>query len=94
MAAESKAKQLTWSLRVAVSDDELVRAASERTEIGYSAFVREAAVQEARRVLADQRSFELDDQEWQRFSDALERPARVPNGLLDLYLRRSVFEED
>ncbi len=93
MATKDNTKQLTWNLRVAAAEDELVRAASERAEVGYSAFVREAAIHEAHRVLADQRVFELEDEQWERFSRALDRPAHVPEGLVDLYLRRSVFDE-
>ena len=81
-----------WDLRVAESEDALVRAASKSTETSYTSFVREAALAEARRVLADRTVFSLDADTWERFSELLDRPAKVPPGLRDLYSRRSTFE--
>jgi uncharacterized protein (DUF1778 family) len=81
-----------WNLRVTKSEDALVRAASDSTEVDFTWFVRGAAVSEARRVLADRLSFELDEADWQRFTELLDRPPQVPAGLRDLYSKPSVFE--
>jgi uncharacterized protein (DUF1778 family) len=81
-----------WNLRVENSEDELVRAASDVAETSYSNFVRFAAVAEARRILADRTQFRLDKSEWDRFTELLERPPRVPDGLRRLYSEPSVFE--
>ena len=59
MAAESDTRDLRWNLRVAESEDELVRAASESVDASFTSFVRSAAVTEARRVLADRERFEI-----------------------------------
>jgi len=81
-----------WNVRIAEADDELIRAASEVAETNLSEFVRAAAVSEARRVLADRRQFVLDPAAWEQFSEMLERPARVPEGLKDLFSQPSAFE--
>jgi uncharacterized protein (DUF1778 family) len=81
-----------WDLRVAESEDALVRAASEQAETSFTGFIRGAAVAEARRVLADRTSFELGEPDWERFMELLERPPRVPDGLRDLFAKPSVFE--
>jgi uncharacterized protein (DUF1778 family) len=81
-----------WNFRVAESEDALVRAASERAEESVTSFVRRAAVAEARRVLEDRTRFELDQRDWQAFSEMLDRPPRVPAGLRELYSKPSVFE--
>lgn len=81
-----------WNLRVAESEDALVRAASEWADTSFTSFVRIAALSEARRVLADRTRFELDEPDWQRFTELLDRPARVPAGLRELYSKPSVFE--
>lgn len=87
-----KPKDHRWNLRVEESEDELVRAASRVAETKVSSFVREAAVGEARRVLADRTRFTLDEGRWEQFCEMLDRPARVPPGLRRLFSRPSVFD--
>lgn len=81
-----------WNLRVENSEDELIRAASDIAETSCSNFVRSAAVAEARRILADRTQFRLGKAEWDRFTELLDRPPRVPDGLRKLYSKPSVFE--
>lgn len=81
-----------WDLRVAESEDALVRAASDMAETSYTSFVRSAAVSEAHRILADRTRFELENPDWEKFTELLDRPARVPDGLRDLFAKPSVFE--
>jgi uncharacterized protein (DUF1778 family) len=93
MASESnKTRDLRWDLRVADSEDALVRAASDSATTTFTSFVRDAAVNEARRVLADRTAFDLSEPDWRRFNDLLDRPARVPEGLRHLFTTPSVFE--
>lgn len=90
MASASKSHR--WNFRVAQSEDALVRAASESADTSFTTFVREAALNEAQRVLADRTSFEISADEWERFHELLDRPAEIPVGLRDLFSRRSVFD--
>lgn len=69
-----------------------MRAASDMAETSYTSFVRSAAVSEAHRILADRTQFELEKPDWARFTELLDRPARVPDGLRDLFAKPSVFE--
>ncbi len=85
-------KSRDWKFRVAEDEDKLVKAAVESSDTQLSSFVRAAAVAEAHRVLADRKSFELDQGAWEEFSDLLERPARVPEGLTELFSKPSAFE--
>ena len=85
-------KSRDWKFRVAEDEDKLVKAAVESSDTQISSFVRAAAVAEAHRVLADRKSFELDQGAWEEFSDLLERPARVPEGLTELFSKPSAFE--
>lgn len=87
-----RTRERRWNLRVERDEDEIVRAASDVAETSYSNFVRGAAVTEAQRVLADRTRFVLDEDQWQRFNELLDRPPRVPSGLRDLFSRPSVFE--
>jgi uncharacterized protein (DUF1778 family) len=91
-AKTGETRDRRWDLRVAGSEDDIVRAASSVAETSFTSFVRSAAVTEARRVLADRTRFELDRPDWERFVELLDRPARVPAGLRDLFSKPSVFE--
>jgi uncharacterized protein (DUF1778 family) len=88
MATKSK----DWKFRVGEDEDRLVKAAVESSDAKFSNFVRSAAVAEAHRVLADRRSFELDQGAWEEFSELLDRPAKVPEGLAELFSKPSVFK--
>jgi uncharacterized protein (DUF1778 family) len=85
-------RELRWDLRVAESEDALVRAASEALDENYTSFVRDAAISAARRILSDRTAFELDQDSWNSFSALLDRPAKVPPGLRKLFSKPSVFE--
>ena len=88
----TKTRELRWNFRVAPSDDALIRAASDAVDTNLTSFVRDAALSEARRVLADRRQFALDPDAWKAFSELLDRPAQVPAGLQDLFSKPSVFK--
>jgi uncharacterized protein (DUF1778 family) len=92
MAKQAAKRESKWNFRVADDDDALVRAASSLSGGTLSAFVREAATSEARRVLADRTVFELDESAWAAFSGLLDREPQVPDGLRDLFSKPSVFE--
>ncbi len=93
MASASDTRSERWNLRVSGDENDLVREAAGLSGEGLTGFVRDAAVQEARRVLADRRAFLLGDSDWRRFNEMLERPARVPAGLRELFSKPSVFDE-
>lgn len=94
MAAPSSRqnRERRWNLRVERNEDEIVRAASDAAGTSYSNFIRDAAVVEAQRILADRTRFILDEEQWHLFNELLDRPPRVPSGLRDLFSRPSVFE--
>jgi uncharacterized protein (DUF1778 family) len=81
-----------WDLRVAESEDALVRAASEQADTSFTGFIRGAAVSEARRVMADRTTFELEEPDWRAVMELLDRPPQLPDGLRDLFSKPSVFE--
>lgn len=92
MGPAADTRDQRWNLRVAASEDELVREAAELSDEGLTGFVRCAAIDEARRVLADRRDFALSEPRWEQFNSLLDRPARVPAGLRELFSEPSVFD--
>ena len=93
MAQDAGTRSKRWNLQVTQAEDALVRDAAELAGDDLTGFVRDAAVQEARRVLADRGLFMLAEDDWRTFSVMLDRPARVPKGLKDLFSKPSVFDE-
>lgn len=91
-SSTGETRDLRWNLRVEDSEDALVRTASKAADTSYSDFIRSAAVSEAERVLADRTEFPLGPAQWKKFTQLLDRPPRVPNGLRRLYSKPSVFE--
>lgn len=89
---KAKGKDSRWNLRVAADDDDAVRRAAAVLRRPFTEFVRSAAVKEAEQVLADRTVFRLNEEQWARFTELLERPPQVPEGLRKLYSRPSVFE--
>lgn len=85
-------KDTRWNLRVATSENALVRQAASTVHQNLSEFVIDAAVGEAERVLADRTRFVLDEAQWNEFVDLLERPVHDNPGLVKLFAKPSVFE--
>jgi uncharacterized protein (DUF1778 family) len=74
-------------LRVAVSDDNLLRSAAAAEHQTLSDFLLESGRERAERVLADRTRFVLSPAEWRRFSGALDRPARENPAFVELFRR-------
>ncbi|WP_018351668.1 DUF1778 domain-containing protein [Longispora albida] len=80
-------------LRVDEEQKALLEAASEATGQSVSAFVLRVATEAAADVLADRRTFVLDDEGWQAFDRALDEPAKDVPGLRELLRKPTVFGE-
>lgn len=81
-----------WDFRVAADADDFVRRAADVSNRTLTDFVVEAAVVEADRVLGDRRRFALEDEQWTRFVELLDRPPQENPGLAKLFAKPSVFE--
>ena len=81
-----------WDFRVAADADEFVRRAADVSHRTLTDFVVEAAVIEADRVLGDRTRFALEDEEWMRFMEVLNRPPQENPGRAKLFSKPSVFE--
>jgi uncharacterized protein (DUF1778 family) len=70
--------------------DEL-EAASAMLGLSTSAFVKQAALQAARKTVSEERQVALGAEAWQKFTAAVDRPGKVNEGLAELLRRPSVF---
>ena len=81
-----------WDFRVSLQTDRLVRQAAATTEPTLTAFVVDAAVVEAERLLADRTQFVLEPEQWNRFVELLDRSPQENPGLEKLFSKPSVFD--
>lgn len=81
-----------WEFRVEAQADAFVRRAADVSNRTLTDFVVEAAVVEANRVLADRTRFVLEEEQWRRFVEVLDRPPQENPGLTKLFATPSIFE--
>lgn len=88
-------KQRTERLNVRLSDREarLIRLGAEHRGVNITNFILESACVRAEQEIADARHFELSSNDWQRFCQALDRPARTKPGLKKLFSEATVLEQ-
>lgn len=87
---EAKAERL--HLRLDTVQKALLEAASQAAGATVSAFVLKAATDAAADVLADRRVFLLDEESWQVFDEAMERPEQDVAGLRELLSQPTVLD--
>jgi uncharacterized protein (DUF1778 family) len=80
------------NLRIDAEQKSLLEAAAEATHTSVSAFVLSAAATAAVNVLADRRTFMLDEFAWRAFDESLNRPARKVPGLRELMTTPTVLD--
>jgi uncharacterized protein (DUF1778 family) len=81
-----------WEFRVAAGADAFVRRAADASDRTLTDFVVEAALVEADRVLGDRTKFVLEEGDWARFVEVLDRAPQENPGLVKLFSKPSVFE--
>ena len=86
----AKAKE-RWDFRVDPETDQLVRQAAATSQRTLTDFVIDACVLEAERLLADRTEFALDQHQWERFVELLDRSPRDNPGLERLFSKPGVF---
>lgn len=74
-----------FQLRASAYDEELIKVAAERRGVNVTDFIMSAAREKAETTLADQTRFALNDEQWKRFMQALDRPARSKPRLRKLF---------
>jgi len=80
-------KDARINLRLRADDDELIRRAAEHTGQTVTEFLTTSAVQRAHDVLADQRTFVLDEATWDEFIACLDGPVEPDPVLVELFGR-------
>jgi uncharacterized protein (DUF1778 family) len=81
------------NIRATNRQDALIRRAAEAVDKSVTEFVLESASVAAEQVLADRRFFVANEESWQAFEAALDRPAVFKPRLKDLLDSPSPFRE-
>ncbi len=78
MATTTIAKTERIDVRANLSVKQLLQDAARACHKSVSEFLLDAGITAANQTLANRRRFELDEQQWQEFQQALDRPVSVP----------------
>ena len=81
------------NIRTSSRQDALIRRAAQAMDKSVTEFVLDSASVAAEHVLADRRYFVIDEDAWQAFEAALERPAVYKPRLNALLAEASPFDE-
>lgn len=88
----SATKSERINLRATQRQEDVLRRAAEAQDVTVSTFILGSAVEQAERVLADRRWFELDADRFDEFVRALDQPVRTEK-LARLFARPAVFDQ-
>ena len=81
-AAAAKTERI--DIRTTAAVKETLQQAASAAHKNVSEFLLDAAMTMAEETLADRRVFELDDEQWRAFQEALDRPVRRKPRLAEL----------
>jgi uncharacterized protein (DUF1778 family) len=95
MPATAAKKKRTERFNVRLSEREarLIRLGAEQRGVNVTNFILDSACQRAEQELSDARHFQLSPKDWQRFSEALDRPAKAKPRLKRLFAESTVLEQ-
>lgn len=82
-------KDARLNLRLRPEDNELIRRAALSTDQSVTDFLTSSAIDRAHEVLADQRTFALDEETWDQFVALLDAPVEPDPQLAALFSRPS-----
>lgn len=86
-------KNTRLNFRLNPLQDSLIRRAAVVTQKSVSEFVLQSACIAAEHAILDQRLFLLDEENWNKFQEELERPAVVKPGLKRLLEEESPWDQ-
>ncbi|MEZ9705209.1 DUF1778 domain-containing protein [Vibrio breoganii] len=85
-------KSAAINMRVFPSVRDVIDAAATLQNVDRTVFIQQAALNEAHKVLADQKDFKLEETAFEAFENALNEPPQTLEGIKDLFKRKSPWE--
>ena len=92
-ATARKRRTERFNVRVSEKEARLIRLGAERRGVNITNFILESACVRAEHEIAESRHFELSSKDWQKFCEALDRPAQVKPKLKKLFAESTVLEQ-
>lgn len=92
MSATNLSKTERIDVRASKRVKHLLQEAARSSHKNVSEFLLDAGVTAAEQTLADRRNFVLDDQQWQAFQQALDRPVQAKPCLKELLREPGVLD--
>lgn len=89
----SRARSARLGLRATPAQAALIQRAAEVKGKSVTEFVLSSACEKAEQTLTDQRLFTVSEEAWEKFQNALERPAQTRAGLRRLLTEPAVWEK-
>ncbi len=90
--AAQKKRSARLNVRLSEREARLIRLGAEQRGVNITNFILESACVRAEQEIADGRHFALTCKQWQRFTDALDRPVAVKPRLKKLFAESTVLE--
>ncbi len=84
-SAPEQPRDRRFQLRATAREETLIKVAAERRGVDATDFIISAAREKAEETLTDQTRFVLNDEQWTRFTAALDRPPRAKPRLRKLF---------
>jgi len=92
-AATRKKRTERFNVRLSEREAALIRLGAEQRGVNITNFILESACVRAEQEIADARRFQVSLKDWQRFSEALDRPVRTKPRLKRLFAESTVLDE-
>ena len=95
MPASATKKKRTERFNVRLSEREarLIRLGAEQRGVNITNFILESACARAAQEIAEARHFELSPKDWQKFTEALDRPVKVKPRLRKLFAESTLLDQ-
>ena len=91
--AAKKKRTARFNVRLSEREARLIRLGAERLGVNVTNFILDSACVRAAQEIAEARHFELSAKDWRRFSEALDRPAKVKPRLQRLLAESTILEQ-
>jgi uncharacterized protein (DUF1778 family) len=91
--AAKKKRTARFNVRLSEREARLIRLGAERLGVNVTNFILDSACVRAAHEIAEARHFELSAKDWRRFSEALDRPAKVKPRLQRLLAESTILEQ-
>lgn len=90
--ATKRKRSERFNVRLSEREARLIRLGAEQRGVNITNFILESACVRAAQEIAEARNFELSSKDWQRFSQALDRPVKAKPRLKKLFKESTILE--